>query len=101
MDINWKIYDMYRKSEDGFVIQIFGGCEASEGENIYKNIFSFNFTEEAGSEFIPYDDLTEEVVLSWAFDRLDKERFEAVTIELYDEMIQELINPAIIEGKPF
>ena len=100
MEISWKIYDMYRKSEDGFVIQIFGGCEASQ-EYVYKNIFSFEFTEEAGSQFIPYDDLTEEIVLSWVFDRLDKESYEAETIVKYDEMIQELNNPPIVEGKPF
>jgi hypothetical protein len=99
MEITWKIYDMYRESKNGFVTQIYGGCEASEID-VYKNMFSFEYTQES-EDFIPYEDLTEEIVLSWVFEALDKESYEAQTTVLYNELIEELTNPSIIEGKPF
>jgi hypothetical protein len=76
--LTWAVQNMTRVIDDGFVINVAWGCQASAegcggafygGQTMYENN-----PDEPG--FIPYDQLTEEIVLGWVYDALGDQKAE-------------------------
>lgn len=70
--ITWKITQMEYNTTDGGVIIVHWECVAEEtvGEKTFRELAygSFDLTPEPSSpDFIPYENLTEENVLSWVY----------------------------------
>ncbi len=70
MNCTWTIEQLRRNSADGGVITVFWKCKADGVTDKFGNeLFlrgTFDFTPDPASpDFVPFDNLTEDVVLGW------------------------------------
>ncbi len=95
---------MQHKTADGFVIEVSSCYEAQNGPGYARKVFMEEFEEAAGPDFIPYENLTEEIVISWVKDKLGadvvNETESAVNAEALAKK-QELEYPVVEGGKPW
>ena len=67
----WKVRKLVQKNdENGLVIQVFYKIYSTDGEYSYVSAGTIELGTENISNFIPYQDLTEEIVLQWIRDKL-------------------------------
>ena len=79
----WTINDLERTTADGFVILAKFGCTASDGVNTTGMTSAACWTQDPDKPIIPYDDLTEEIVLGWVKEAApDTEANLQVTLDL-------------------
>jgi len=91
----WTINDLERTTADGFVILAKFGCTASDGVNTTGMTSAACWTQDPDKPIIPYDDLTEEIVLGWVKEAApDTEANLQVTLDL-------LAAPAQAAGMPW
>lgn len=100
----WKILNMEHKTSDGFVIKVTSTYEKQDGPGYASKLFSNEFEEVVGPEFIPYEDLTENIVVGWVQDSLGLE--EVLAIQLRVDTLaatkkEYIENPPIESGKPW
>lgn len=99
----WTISTMEHNTADGGVIVAHWRVNDSEtvGDETYSaSAYSTcSFTPDASSpDYVPYDDLTEEMVLGWCFDGdVDKDAVEASLTA----QIEEQKNPTTEDGVPW
>jgi len=72
--INWSIQQLDRKTEDGFVTTAHWRCDATDGEYSAGVYGTAGFSGELAT---PYEELTEEQVLEWVWESIDKEETES------------------------
>jgi hypothetical protein len=74
--ITWSIENMLRDSATGFVLSVDWKAVASDQDKQceMKDVCNFTFD---GEVPISYDALTEEIVLGWVFENIDKASVEA------------------------
>ena len=80
--ITWKITNLDRKTADGFVMTAHWTAVAVDGDysaSIYSTV-SWD-----GEPSVPYDQLTEETVLGWVWQSVDKEAAEATLMAQIEE----------------
>jgi hypothetical protein len=79
--ITWKINNLERQTSDGLVTVVHWGAYATEASNDPEKPYSAGIYStqalERGDSFVNYDTLTEETVLGWLWDKIDKEAVEA------------------------
>jgi hypothetical protein len=96
MNLTWKINSLKSKPDDGAVIEASWQLTAVEGEAVKtqygKSAFQVNSSDPS---FIPYADLTEEKVLQWVWDSMDKDEVES---DLGNKLNRQ---PKYNIGKPF
>ena len=82
-DYIWSISNLERLTADGFVIQATFGVTANDGVNIAAMTSAACWTQDPDKPVIPYDDLTEEIVLGWVKEAAsDTEANLQVTLDL-------------------
>ena len=82
-DYIWSISNLERLTADGFVILAKFGCSANDGVNIAAMTSAACWTQDPDKPIIPYDDLTEEIVLGWVKEAApDTEANLQVTLDL-------------------
>jgi hypothetical protein len=72
--MNWSIQQLDRKTADGFVTTAHWNCTSTDGDfsaNAYGTC-GFN-----GKLTTPYEDLTQEQVLGWVWEQIDKAEIES------------------------
>jgi hypothetical protein len=85
----WTINDLERTTADGFVILAKFGCTASDGVNTTGMTSAACWTQDPDKPVIPYDDLTEEIVLGWVKEAApDTEANLQVTLDLMAAPVQ-------------
>ena len=67
---NWKVLEMNHQESDGYVVEVTTVCEKKDGPGYARKVFISEYEGVPGTGYIPYEDLTEEVVLSWVKDDL-------------------------------
>ena len=73
----WTIPTLERELSDGFVYTAHWRCTATDGEFSATSYGTAGFTQDPESEsFVPYESLTEEMVLGWLFNSIDKDATE-------------------------
>ena len=97
--LTWAVQNMTRTTDTGFVINVAWGCQASAegcGGAFYGGTTTYeNNPGEPG--FIPYDQLTEEMVLGWVWASVDKAEIEAnLTAK-----VEKQLNPTTANGLPW
>jgi hypothetical protein len=102
MKTNWTIHQLERKSDDGFVVNVhwrYAMTDTNEEKNYYADTYGVaSFTENPESEsYIPYEDLTEEIVISWVKDYLGEEQLKEIELNLSTQ-IESQKNPPILQG---
>jgi hypothetical protein len=79
----WTINDLERTTADGFVILAKFGCTANDGVNTTAMTSAARWTQDPDKVVIPYDDLTQEIVLGWIKEAApDTEANLQVTLDL-------------------
>lgn len=73
----WTISQMDRLTSDGFVVVVHYHVAATEGELSASTYGTTSYTQEEGSTFVPYEQLTQETVVGWVQEALGKEVVEA------------------------
>ena len=75
ISITWTINNLERQTSDGLVTVVHWGASAVDGD------FSASIVNtqalERGESFVNYDTLTQETVLGWLWQKVDKEAVEA------------------------
>lgn len=73
----WSIVNMERLTADNFVVVVHYNVSATEGELSASTYGTTSYTQEEGQAFVPYEQLTKEVVIGWVQDALGKEVVES------------------------
>ena len=95
---------MEHNTSDGFVIEVTSAYEKQDGAGYASNIFLNNFEDIVGPDFIPYEDLTEDLVISWVKDALGPEAVAKTELEvdtLAATKKEEIENPQVEGGLPW
>ena len=72
----WSIQDMNRYTADGYVFTVHYNVSAVDGDYSASTYGTCGYTQESES-FVPYADLTQEVVVGWVQTSLGKDTVEA------------------------
>jgi len=102
--MSWKILDMQHKTSDGFVVEVLSCYEVQDGQGYARKTFNQEFEGTTGPGFIPYEDLTEETVISWVKEDLGAEQVAATEAEVAAAALvkkQELEAPEVEGGVPW
>ena len=94
--MNWKINTLeYTNDNDKGVVTAHWDCTLLEGEYSARRYGSCSFQPDATSEgYVPFEDLTEEMVIGWVQATLDVEAMEASLLA----QIEEQKNPKTLKG---
>jgi len=74
---NWQIPQMDRLTADGFVVTVHYNVTATDDTYSASTYGTINYTQEQGETYIPYDDLTEAIVVGWVQTALGKDTVES------------------------
>ncbi len=101
MTTNWKIEEMERQLADGGVIVAHYRVFASEGDETVSAYGSQALVPDPQSpDFVPYDDLTEDVVVNWVKEALTDVKVAQIEGQLA-QVLDGKINPTTAVGKPW
>ena len=91
----WTISQLDRQTSDGFVTTAHWQCTAQDGEFSGRVYSTCSWPE--GQPVIPYADLTQETVLGWIWESVDKDATEAAVAA----QIEAQKNPVTATGVPW
>lgn len=75
--ITWTIAQLDRLTSDGFVVTVHYNVSATEDTYQASTYGTTGYTQTLGETYIPYEDLTEPVVVGWVQETLGKDTVEA------------------------
>jgi hypothetical protein len=99
--LTWAVNNMTRVVDDGFVVVVDWSCTASAtgvngafygGQTTYTN-------DPAEPGFIPYDQLTQEIVLGWVYTGLGDQKAEIEAT--LTAKVEKQLNPTTANGVPW
>ena len=95
----WAIANLERETADGFVYTAHYTVNATDGEAYSAGAYgSIGF--ERPEELIPFDNLTQEIVIEWVKEKLGEEQVEKVETALQSQ-IDEKRAPTKASGTPW
>jgi hypothetical protein len=100
----WKVLNMIHKTSDGFVVEVTSAYEKQDNPGYASELFVNEFTGTVGPEFIPYEDLTQEIVIGWVKDSLGVDKVTEVETQvdtLAAAKKSEIENPTVEDGLPW
>jgi hypothetical protein len=92
--MNWSIQQLDRKTADGFVTTAHWTCTATDGDFSANASGTVGFS---GDLVTPYENLTQEQVLGWVWEQIDKAEIEANLTK----QIQAQKSPVSVAGVPW
>ena len=96
MEFNWNIVQMDRLTSDNFVVTVHYSVTATDGDYSANTYGTVGYTQESDN-FIPFDNLTPEIVTGWVQTSLGKDTVE----EGLAAQIQAKKNPVQVSGLPW
>jgi hypothetical protein len=93
----WTIQQMERLTSDGFVVTVHYNVSATDDTYQASTYGTTSYTQTPGETYIPYDDLTQAVVVGWVQEALGKDTVEASL----QGQIDALKNPVQESGLPW
>jgi hypothetical protein len=93
----WTIVQMNRLTSDGFVVTVHYTVSATDGTYNASTYGTVGYTEQPGETYVPYADLTQEMVVGWVQTSLGKDTVEASL----QSQIDAQINPVQAAGLPW
>jgi hypothetical protein len=96
MEFNWNIVQMDRLTSDDFVVTVHYSVTATYGDYSANTYGTVGYTQESDN-FIPFDNLTPEIVIGWVKDSLGQETVE----EALAAQIEAQKNPVQLSGLPW
>jgi hypothetical protein len=73
----WTIQDMNRLTSDGFVVTVHYNVGATDGTYQANTYGTTSYTQAEGITFVPYESLTQAIVVGWVQEALGKDVVEA------------------------
>jgi hypothetical protein len=73
----WTIQQMDRLTSDGFVVTVHYNVSATDDTYQASTYGTTSYTQTPGETYIPYEDLTQDVVVGWVQEALGKDTVEA------------------------
>jgi len=73
----WTISQMERLTSDGFVVTVHYNVSATDDTYQASTYGTTSYTQTPGETYIPYEDLTQAVVVGWVQEALGKDTVEA------------------------
>ncbi len=96
MEFNWSIVNLERRTDTGFVITAHYSVTATDGDYSANTYGTVGYTQESDN-FIPFDNLTPEIVTGWVQTSLGKDTVE----ESLTAQIEAQKNPVQVSGLPW
>jgi hypothetical protein len=96
MEFNWDVVQMDRLTSDNFVVTVHYSVTANDGDYSANTYGTVGYTQESDN-FIPFDNLTPEIVIGWVQTSLGKDTVE----EGLAAQIQAQKNPVQVSGLPW
>lgn len=93
----WSIVNMDRLTSDNFVVTVHYHVSATDGTYNASTYGTVGYTEQPGETYIPYNQLTQEMVVGWVQTSLGKDTVEASL----QSQIDAQINPVQAAGLPW
>lgn len=93
--ITWSISQLDRRTSDGFVTTAHWQANAVDGDHSASVYATCSWSE--GQPTVPYANLTEQQVLAWVWESVDKAATEAAL----EQKIAEQKNPVSASGTPW
>ena len=93
----WTIVNMDRLTSDNFVVTVHYNVFATDGTYNASTYGTVGYTEQPGETYVPYADLTQEMVVGWVQTSLGKDTVEASL----QSQIDAQINPVQESGMPW
>jgi len=81
---SWRIANMERETADGFVFTVHYTVSADDG--VYSSGAYGSLDLERPESLIPFDNLTEEIVVGWVKDKLGDEKVAEVSVALQSQL---------------
>jgi hypothetical protein len=100
MTIAWKISNLDRNTADGFVNTVHWTAILTDNDFITSTYSTIRFTKEDGVNYVPYADLTEDIVVEWVKGSLGTEGIAAVEASLAADIAEQKA-PKIASGTPW
>lgn len=101
----WEILNMTRIPDSGYVVEIVTRYQIIDEEYEIEShqilLTKYEIKDDAG--FIPFDDLTSEIVLNWVFDDIGETQKQIIENKVETDILEqkdEIINPKILNGFP-
>ena len=94
---NWQVVDMERLTSDGFVVVVHYNVSAVDGDYQANTYGTTSYIQTPGETYIPYDELTQAIVVGWVQEALGKDTVEASL----QGQIDALKNPVQESGVPW
>jgi len=98
--IEFKIANMERRSSDGYVTTVHWTASKTVDGFVASSYGSLGLSDTESETFIPFEDLTEEIVIDWVKDKLGEETLAAMELA-YDNNIAMQQNPPVVSGTPW
>lgn len=92
----WKVNQLKRKLDTGFVFNVVYELFATDGDFNAQTSGFVSLSQPDPESFIPYEDLSESIVLGWIYERVGKE----IENQLAD-LIENQRNPKEATGLPW
>ena len=96
MEYNWQINQMDRLTSDNFVVTVHYSVTATDGDYSANTYGTVGYTQESDN-FIPFDNLTPEIVTGWVQTSLGKDTVE----EALAAQIEAQKKPVQVSGLPW
>ncbi len=102
---NWEILNLTRVPQSGYVFEIVTRYQIVDQELQIEahQILLTTYKIKEGSEFIPFEDLTPEIVLQWVFDDVGEDQKQIIENKVevdYLEQKDSILNPKSLNGFP-
>ncbi len=102
MKPNWKIQQLKRLTNTGLVIEVTYNVTLNKDGVIASTLGKITLTGDVNDpNFIPYENLTEQIVLGWVIDSVDVEDIEAEVLTQYQTKLPYKPRTDVLSGLPW
>lgn len=105
METNWKILNLKRKPSSGLVIEVTYVMNFKLQDESDRKIGVIELEgDENDPNFVPFEELTEEIVLDWVKSNLGEEKIEEIESKhqsIMEDRIYKKSNPEFLQGLPW
>lgn len=102
METKWKVVGMEHALSDGYVLSVTSACDIKTELGFARalNYTSLEF-KEAEPDYVPFEDLTEEIVLGWVKEKLGAEGVNTIEKEVKEDYEKQIAPPTTGQGLPW
>ena len=96
----WTIVNLDRLTSAGFVVTVHYNVSATDGTYSASTYGTISYQEQPGETFVPFDQLTEEIVVGWVKESLGEATVEASLQSQIDAQANPTQQSGLPWGKP-